>query len=68
MENLKIKIVITDGEKEARAEIPVKDYKTVKELHGESLVDMQVEVLLNEISKSIESDRFKQHCQIKKSQ
>ena len=55
MENLKIKIVITDGEKEARAEIPVKDYKTVKELHGESLVDMQVGVLLNEIEKSIKS-------------
>jgi hypothetical protein len=52
MENLKIKIVITDGEKEARSEIPVKDYKTVKELHGESLVDMQIEALLNEIEKS----------------
>jgi len=34
MENLKIEIVITDGEKKAKAEIPVKDYKTVKELHG----------------------------------
>jgi hypothetical protein len=53
MENLKIKIVITDGEKEARSEISVKDYKTVKELHGESLVDMQVGILLDEIEKSV---------------
>ena len=55
MENLKIEIVITDGEKKARAEIPVRDYKTIKELHGESLVDMQIEALLNEIEKSIKS-------------
>lgn len=49
MENLQIKITITDGEKEAKTTINVDDYKTMKELHGISLVDMQVEVLLDEI-------------------
>lgn len=53
MENLQIKIVITDGEKEAKTTIAVNDYKTVKELHGVSLVDMQIDVLLDEIKKSI---------------
>lgn len=48
MENLQIKIVITDGEKEAKTSINIKDYQAMKELHGVSLVDMQVDALLNE--------------------
>lgn len=55
MENLQIKITITDGEKEAKTTIPVTDYKIMKELHGVSLVDMQIDVLLDEIKKSIAS-------------
>jgi hypothetical protein len=53
MENLQIKIVITDGEKEAKTSIDIKDYQMMKELHGVSLIDEQVDVLLNEIKKSI---------------
>jgi hypothetical protein len=49
MENLQIKIVITDGEKEAKTLINIKDYQAMKELHGVSLIDMQVDALLNEI-------------------
>jgi antitoxin component YwqK of YwqJK toxin-antitoxin module len=49
MENLQIKIVITDGEKEAKTSINVKDYQMMKKLHGVSLIDEQFYVLLNEI-------------------
>jgi hypothetical protein len=54
MENLQIKITITDGEKEAKASINVEHYQKVKELHGVSLVDEIVDTLLNEIKVSIE--------------
>jgi len=47
-----IKIVITDGEKEAKTSINIEDYQMTKELHGVSLVDEQVDVLLNEIKKT----------------
>lgn len=53
MKNLEIKIVITDGEKEAKTSVNVADYQKMKELHGVSLVDMQIDVLLDEIKKSI---------------
>ena len=53
MENLQIKITITDGEKEAKASINLEDFQKMKELHNVSLIDMQVDVLLNEIKKSI---------------
>ena len=53
MENLQIKITITDGEKEARASINLEDFQKMKELHNVSLIEMQVDVLLNEIKKSI---------------
>ena len=53
MENLQIKIVLTDGEKEAKTSINTEDYQMMKELHGVSLIDEQVDVLLNEIKKSI---------------
>lgn len=49
MKNLQIKITITDGELEAKTTINVDDYNTMKELHGISLVDMQINVLLDEI-------------------
>jgi hypothetical protein len=53
MENLKIKIIITDGEKEAIASLPVDAYKQGKELHGISLLDDTVDYLLDEIKKSV---------------
>jgi hypothetical protein len=53
MKNLQIEITITDGEKEAKALINVGEYQMMKELHNVSLIDMQVDVLLNEIKKSI---------------
>ena len=53
MENLQIKITITDGEKEAKTTIGVNDYLNMKNLHGVSLLDLQVDTLLDEINKSI---------------
>ena len=53
MENLQIKITITDGEKEAKATINVNEYQSIKEIHGISMLDELVDVLLEEIKKSI---------------
>jgi hypothetical protein len=53
MENLQIKITITDGEKEAKAIISVNEYQSIKAIHGISMLDEQVDVLLEEIKKSI---------------
>ena len=53
MENLQIKITITDGEKDAKASINVEEYQKMKELHGVSLVDEIVNTLLNKIKDSI---------------
>ena len=53
MENLQIKITITDGEKEAKATINVNEHQSIKEIHGISMLDEQVDVLLEEIKKSI---------------
>ena len=52
MENLQIKITITDGEKDAKASINVEEYQKMKELHGVSLVDEIVDTLLNKIKDS----------------
>jgi hypothetical protein len=57
MENLKIKIIITDGEKEVIASLPVDAYKQGKELHGISLLDDTVDYLLGEIEKSIAHEK-----------
>jgi hypothetical protein len=51
MENLQIKITITDGEKEVKTTINVDDYKTIKKLHGVSMLDDLVDVLLQDIRK-----------------
>ena len=56
MENLQIKITITDGEKEAKTTISVNEYQLIKEIHGISMLDEQVDVLLEEIKKSITSN------------
>jgi len=53
MENLQIKITITDGEKEAKTTIHVNDYLNMKNLHGVSLLDLQVDTLLEDINKPI---------------
>ena len=53
MENLQIKITITDGEKEAKTIVNVNDYLNMKNLHGVSLLDLQVDILLEEINKPI---------------
>ena len=39
MEHLEIKIVITDGVKEAKTSVNVAEYKKMKSLSGVSLVD-----------------------------
>jgi len=53
MENLQIKITITDGKKEANATIGLNEYQSIKEMHGISMLDEQVSILLEEIKKSI---------------
>jgi hypothetical protein len=53
MENLKIEIIITDGEKKAKTNVNVRDYITMKQFYGVSLLDEQVDILLEEIKKSI---------------
>jgi hypothetical protein len=53
MENLQIKITITDGEKEAKTIVNANDYLNMKNLHGVSLLDLQVDTLLEEINKPI---------------
>ena len=53
MENLQIKITITDGEKEAKSTIGLNEYQSIKEMHGISMLDEQVDILLEEINKPI---------------
>lgn len=53
MENLQIKITISDGKKEAKTTVNINDYLNMKNLHGVSLLDLQVDTLLEEINKSI---------------
>ena len=50
-QDLEIKIVITDGNKKAKAKINVNDYKTALRLHGVSLADEMIDILLQEIDK-----------------
>ena len=52
-QDLEIKIVITDGNKKAKAKINVNDYKTALRLHGVSLADEMIDILLSEIDKSV---------------
>jgi len=51
MENLQIKVTITDGEKEAKSTIDLNEYQSIKEMHGISMLDEQVDILLEEIKK-----------------
>jgi len=54
MENLTIKITISDNEKEIKvSNINVNDYQKTKDLHGISLVDEMV----NELLSIIEADK-----------
>jgi len=54
MENLTIKIIISDNEKEIKvSNINVNDYQKIKDLHGISLVDEMV----NELLSTIEADK-----------
>ena len=54
MENLTIKITISDNEKEIKvSNINVNDYQKTKDLHGISLVDEMV----NELLSTIEADK-----------
>ena len=57
MNNLKIEITITDGEKKAKTTVDVSNYQMIKELHGISLLDEQVDILLEEIKKSITNEQ-----------
>jgi len=52
MENLQIKITITDGEKEAKSILNLEDYLTIKLLHGVSMADEIIKTLTEEIEKS----------------
>ena len=52
-QDFEIKITITDGDKKAKGKINVNDYKTAWDLHGISLVDDMIGVLLQEIDKSV---------------
>ena len=52
MENLKIEIIITDGDKKAKTTIKADEYQIIKKLHGISLLDEQVDILLDEIKKA----------------
>lgn len=58
MENLQIKIIITDGLKETKTTVNVNDYLTMKELHGVSLLDLQVDILLEEIQKNYNNGKL----------
>ncbi len=54
MENLTIKITISDNEKEIKvSNINMNDYQKTKDLHGISLVDEMV----NELLSTIEADK-----------
>ena len=53
MENLQIKITITYGEKEAKSTIGLNEYQSIKEMHGISMLDEQVDILLEEINKPV---------------
>jgi hypothetical protein len=54
MENLTIKITISDNEKEIKvSNINADDYQKTKDLHGISLVDEMV----NELLSTIEADK-----------
>ena len=48
MENLKIMVTMTDGEREVKSTLDFKDYVAIKELHGVSLVDDMVTTMLDE--------------------
>ena len=45
MENLQIKITITDGEKEAKTIVNANDYLNMKNLHGVSVFDLEVDTV-----------------------
>ncbi len=47
-----IKIIITDGEREAKGSIDLKSYREAQKLHGISLADEILKALLIEIEKA----------------
>jgi hypothetical protein len=49
---IKIEIIITDGEKTARTGIDLAQYRMMKDLHGVSTLDLQVDALLEQIEKT----------------
>lgn len=57
MENLKIKLVITDGEREIKvSEINLFDYQKTKDLHGVSLLDEIIEEALKIKIKELDNE------------
>lgn len=48
-EKLKIKIIITDGEKEVKSEINASEYILTKDFHGIELITEIIDALLQEI-------------------
>jgi hypothetical protein len=49
----RIKITITNGKKKIKGEINLNDYLNAFGLHGVSLVDETIDILLKEIDKSV---------------
>jgi hypothetical protein len=56
MDNLQIEIFIKNGEKTVQSSISLETYQMVKEMHGVSLADEQISVLLNEIKPNITNE------------
>ena len=50
--DLTIKIIITDGEREAKGSVTLDSYRDVLKLHNVSLVDEITKTLLDEIEKT----------------
>ena len=50
--DLTIKIIVTDGEREAKGSVTLDSYRDVLKLHNVSLVDEITKTLLDEIEKT----------------
>lgn len=59
MNNIKIRIDVTNGEKMARATITVEDYLKAKNENGISLLDKEVDIILKNVDFTKESENKK---------
>lgn len=56
MDNLKIVITVTNGEKLARATVSVSDYLNSKNKNGKSVLDNEVDIILDAVDFTKSSD------------